>query len=303
MRVVDQRHSGAGPVTLEPGVLRPAGTEEWTGRVSLLQTDGIRVDAMSLAPHTFRAGPGSIGFRPSLAAAWVREGCIRGESGGARFEVLPGQAVLWDTRLSIESSVVQDLRLLRIVVDLDDLPDHLVPAVPRPAGVLRNSPVVQSTFAFAATLLQTSRRTPPAADDAIAAHALVALMTGLVAELDHQRGPVEVGGVHDRRGALEAHIAAHLADPGLGPVSLARDFGISVRSVHAAFAGSGSTAAAVIRRLRVCGVQRTIRDRAALPRMAELAVQHGFRDASQLSRTFRELTGMPVRDWYAANRG
>ena len=302
MRVIDHRHAGRGQVAVEPGLIRPTGTDDWSARVTLLQTDGVRVDAMTLSPHLFRCGPGADGFRPSIAVAWVREGHILGTSGPTVFEVQPGEALLWDTRYPLESHIEQDLRLLRVIVDLADLPEHLAASPPEPAAVLRSSPVVRSTLAFAGTLLQETRRTEPEDDPAVATRALIALVIGLIAELEHQQRAAMPPEHRDRRAAIEAHIAARLADPGLGPVSIGRDFGISVRSVHAAFAGSGSTVAAEIRSRRVAAVQRTLHGRQALPRMAELAAQHGFHDASQLSRTFRDVTGTAVRNWFTQTR-
>lgn len=300
MRVVDQRHTGGSPVAVDPGLIRPAGDEHWAGHVTLLQFDGVRLDAMTLAPHSFRCSPGSDGFRASIAVVWVREGWIRGTSGGASFEVLPGQALMWDTRYPIEARN-EDLRVLRVIVDVAEAPQQLA-AAPRPAAVLRSSPVVRSTQAFVGTLLAETRRAQPDEDPMIVARALIDLVAVLAAELEHQRRGAAPTEQPDRRTAIEEHIAAHLADPRLGPSSIGRDFGISVRSVHAAFAGSGATVAAAIRERRVAAVQQTLHGRAALPRMAELAAQHGFRDVSQLSRSFRDVTGLPVREWFAGIR-
>ncbi|MFH8468357.1 helix-turn-helix transcriptional regulator [Streptomyces sp. NPDC017991] len=91
---------------------------------------------------------------------------------------------------------------------------------------------------------------------------------------------------------------ANLADPGLGPATVAAHHHISVRLLHLLFHDEPDTVGATIRWLRL------ERSRADLAnpglghcRIGEIAERWGFRNQADYSRAFRRAYGMPPSDF------
>lgn len=95
-----------------------------------------------------------------------------------------------------------------------------------------------------------------------------------------------------------------LSDPDLSPARLAAQLGVSVRHLHRAFEGSGSTVAAQMRARRLERCARALTDPADASRsVAEIAWTYGFSSASQLSVWFRRRYGTTPGDWRAHGGG
>lgn len=108
--------------------------------------------------------------------------------------------------------------------------------------------------------------------------------------------------VGDPRVALRADVRAlvdrHLTDPALSPVWIARRLAVSLRQLHRAFEGSGTTVAALIRQRRLEAIARALADPAQQARtVTELAARHGFASASHLGGWFREAYGTTPTQW------
>ncbi|MEV6350675.1 helix-turn-helix domain-containing protein [Actinoplanes sp. NPDC051851] len=85
-----------------------------------------------------------------------------------------------------------------------------------------------------------------------------------------------------------ADIEEHLTDDDLCPAATARRLEISVRTVHALFAGRELSYSATVRRLRLERAARDLRDPArAHLRVADIAADAGFTDVTAFHRAFR----------------
>ena len=141
-------------------------------------------------------------------------------------------------------------------------------------------------------------------------HALLALTRGDLPEDTAARLAVHAAGIlavaleepaatwatpyrHDRlHAAALADIDEHLADDDLSPPATARRLGVSVRLLHAVFAGRQRTFAAEVRRRRLEVAWRTLRDPArAHLRVIDVAVEAGFTDVTSFHRAFRREYG------------
>jgi len=91
---------------------------------------------------------------------------------------------------------------------------------------------------------------------------------------------------------LRQYIEDNLDDPGLYASSIAAAHGISVRTVHLAFAGTGTTVSRWIRdrRLRVC--YRELARGGAHQTVTDIAFRWGFNDMAHFSRTFKQAFGV-----------
>jgi AraC family transcriptional activator of tynA and feaB len=127
--------------------------------------------------------------------------------------------------------------------------------------------------------------------------------------LDHLGGllrgalePDEPGG--SRRSVLslqdraERVLAQRLAEPGLSAGDVAQALGVSVRTLHRVFAGSGSTFAATLRERRLQHAVSLLRrhNLGGVP-VAEIGALCGFQDASHFSREFHRQWGAPPARW------
>jgi len=98
---------------------------------------------------------------------------------------------------------------------------------------------------------------------------------------------------------LKAYIDAELADPSLSVETIAKDCGLSVRSVHRAFARdpAGSVSRYIWKR-RVHRCADALRDTNQNPlRISEICRAWGFTSTSHFSRVFREHFGLSPRTY------
>ncbi|MGE3284632.1 MAG: helix-turn-helix domain-containing protein [Pseudonocardia sp.] len=99
-------------------------------------------------------------------------------------------------------------------------------------------------------------------------------------------------GAADPLQRVDAYVAAHLADPALGPETIARAHFVSTRQLHRLFAARGVT---VSRHIRAQRLERCRADLAAGADVgvAEVARRWGFGDAASFSRAYRARFGVP----------
>jgi len=100
----------------------------------------------------------------------------------------------------------------------------------------------------------------------------------------------------DRLSPILRFIDDALEDPALGPSTIARQFGISLRTLHALFAGRGHTVAGAIRERRLEQCRQALQHDAGTGLgISELALRWGFSDAAHFSKLFKSRYGMGPR--------
>ncbi|GAA3686962.1 helix-turn-helix domain-containing protein [Arthrobacter ginkgonis] len=104
--------------------------------------------------------------------------------------------------------------------------------------------------------------------------------------------------------AAREHVRTHLADPELGPGSIARAVGLSERHLSRLFAADGTTVAEYMLSARLAHARARLKDpaEAATP-IGDIARTTGFASAAHFSRTFKAAFGMSPRDVRAAGAG
>ncbi|MEU3567671.1 helix-turn-helix domain-containing protein [Kitasatospora sp. NPDC036755] len=122
----------------------------------------------------------------------------------------------------------------------------------------------------------------------------------LVTELLEREGPEHPTGSAELLARIRAHIEENLADPDLGPESIARSQHISVRYLHKLFQQDGTTVGQWVRRRRLDACRREL-ERPARRQTSVSAVAHrwGFVSHSHFSRAFRDAYGVSPREWQA----
>lgn len=89
-----------------------------------------------------------------------------------------------------------------------------------------------------------------------------------------------------------------LTEPELSPGMLARDLGVSLRTLQRAFTADGESATAYIRRRRLEEARLALATRPDLS-ITEIAAHWQFADASHLGRVFKGAYGCTPGDWAA----
>jgi AraC family transcriptional activator of tynA and feaB len=90
---------------------------------------------------------------------------------------------------------------------------------------------------------------------------------------------------------IDAYIAEHLADPGLGPEAIARAHFVSTRQLHRLFARQGTTVTQRIRTHRLERCRRELLDPRSATSITGISRRWGFTDLPSFSRAFRNAYG------------
>ena len=88
---------------------------------------------------------------------------------------------------------------------------------------------------------------------------------------------------------------ARLTDPALGPEAIAAELSVSLRTLHAAFEGSGDTVSSMVRRARLARCHQDLAD-ANGGTVTEIAYRWGFSDATHFSQVFKREYGCSPRE-------
>ena len=210
----------------------------------------------------------------------------------------PGDWCVIDTRLSYEGwSLSTDTEVLILGLEQPSDPEvrrQLEQGVARRCdGRTGMSRILEATWTEA--FRQMSRLAPSSG------RSLQSAVTAMAWDALREQLEAPPPGVHrDTRCArLKAYLELHLADPDLSVNSIADACGMSVRSVHRAFAAdpAGSVSKYVwIRRLNHCAA--TLRDPKQAHRpITEICFSWGFSSTSHFSRLFKNEFGVPPSNY------
>jgi AraC-like DNA-binding protein len=150
-------------------------------------------------------------------------------------------------------------------------------------------------------LLQLARNVDhysPAEAARLSAAALEVLATRLAHELDVRDWSTPQARRHALLITIQAFIQQHLGDPQLSPATIAAAHHLSLRSLHQLFHDEGLTVAGWIRQQRLACCRRDLADPALASRpVAAIGARWGFSSASDFSRAFRGVHGLPPSDY------
>ena len=92
------------------------------------------------------------------------------------------------------------------------------------------------------------------------------------------------------RADVRRYVCAHLQDPLLGPVSIARAHAMSVRALHSLFEDADTSVAGLVRRERLQRCKEDL-ERPNGGSVTDIAFRWGFCDAAHFSRVFKRAFG------------
>ncbi len=120
-------------------------------------------------------------------------------------------------------------------------------------------------------------------------------LLGAALEPARKPSPSGTSGLHARLCAL---LRTRIDQPGVSAQVLAREAGVSLRTLHRAFAAHGSTFAGTLRQLRFIRAGELLRrPQLAHVAVAEIGRRCGFSDPSHFARAFQRAMGVPPGQW------
>jgi AraC-like DNA-binding protein len=251
-----------------------------------LVVDGVQIGEWATSPIAGAQRP-----RPETAASVslvaVLDGSMRYWADGRAIDGRTGSLHLISSADQIRFAVPEPARILRITVPGAFLPQDVRAAT---SGTVGQVPVSRVTTGLTSLVEQVL---DPAIGGASspAARAVRALA---VAALEDS---VPEAAEHDLRSRILEYIERHLADPDLGPQSIAAAFDISLRWVHHVFNVDGASVARHIRERRLDMVAAQLQSDRRFPRIGALAERSGFAARDQLTRAFKVRYGMTVGEY------
>ena len=216
----------------------------------------------------------------------LRAGRVRVGQSGRAISLYPGECVLIDGSEPYEIECSQPTRSLVLQLPGDWLRRHL--ANPETVAPL---PVTGGGWC-AALCAAVASLDVAACDDLALPAAEVAEQIGALLRLALGPGAAQPEG-RPLTERLMRTIRGRLAEPDLTPGAVAVEHHISVRSVHYAFAASGTTFVEALMRARLDRARELLTDRSTpeVP-VAEIAARCGFMDPSHFARRFRQAFGI-----------
>jgi AraC-like DNA-binding protein len=270
---------------------------DFRGRFSAVAVNGAILSNMRASPYLVSRGAADISHASSDSL------CIYQQTGGAswfnsagegEFRITAGELAISHSDLPYTTAPTSahgfDLRILKIPLAGRDM--FARPAQGLPPALLRDNPRLQTAIAASLAELVSASAENPDADfnqdvDHLAQLALLA------------RNRVAPGSPQTRAalrfGFLKAAInmlAQNLHRPGLSPLGVATELGISVRQLHLLFEPTGRSFARTLMAMRLAEARRMMLGVMSSRPVADVAYACGFDSMATFYRVFRQTHGM-----------
>ena len=244
--------------------------------VTHLKTPAIAVEL--IGQRAVAAGLGN-----HLKLMWQLTGRMRYEGSSRKFDIAPGDLVVTSMAEDYRLEMLEGHEALILIFDPADDPKW--PALARDAlttPIARQAGIMTAASGVSALVSAPEDRTGE-----IAARTMIDLALRSTRQPDRDdshRSPLL------ERAAL--HVLRNSADGTYGPERLARDMGMSRRSLYMRLAAFGATPGGLIRRTRLDRARDDIlQDRTRS--LLDIALANGFGDGASFSRAFRLAYGHP----------
>lgn len=235
-----------------------------------------------------------------LGFQFVHKGVETVHDSGRSIELAPGSVVMWDGLQPSDIEVLKPFykrtllfprsRVLAVCPRLAEL-DGLPP--------LETSGPARLLVRYMNALAVELPTLEPSAVIAAANIALELLRTVVEPALPTGRAAERAA----LRADIRRYVRAHLRDPELSPTSIAREFAMSIRALHALFEDGDESVAVLVRNERLRRCLEDLQQRSG-GSITEIAFRWGFCDAAHFSRVFkRRFAATPSEVRHAAITG
>jgi len=222
------------------------------------------------------------GFGNRFKLIWQISGRMKFEGTRDKLDIGPGELLVTSMADDYQLELLESHEALVLAFDPEDDPmwsDLAREALARPMSG-------RSGIAASAQGVRTLLSAPVDNTGEFAAHTMINLALLSTQRADRNRSSSQLMA----RAALQ--IERNLSDITYGPARLARDLGMSRRSLYTRLAAAGTTPATLVGQIRLEKAKEDILRRPAVS-LLDIALANGFRDGSRLSRAFRNTYGHP----------
>jgi AraC-like DNA-binding protein len=230
----------------------------------------------------------ALGFGETIKVVWQLNGAMTYEDKERTFSVGPGELFMTRSSSNYYLNVTEGYEALVLTFNAEAYPRWLTAV-----GQGENELVLRPSSAAAASaagVLALIREPHTDSTSERALHSLFELATGSVTHGCSDPPSEQIAPSLFRARWL---IRANIADPNYTPERLARDLGLSRRSLYNRFGEYGMTPAAFIRMTRLEQAKREIEgDPGGITALTTIALRNGFPDSSNLSRAIRAHYGI-----------
>jgi AraC-like DNA-binding protein len=245
--------------------------------------------------------PSSGKVTPSIQLVYARKGALKTRMGGKRFTVQPGEFVLLDNTRFYQMEMDTAHEALDLMMPLGWLDRYL----PDP-GALLGRPV-SARDGWGAPLGSLLETMAEGIDASPLPRPMIAEQVGTLLTLAtgfHEPAITRQVGRH--RGQLARQILRRIetdfADPELSAGGVANDLGISLRTLQALLAGSGTSFVQELTAARLDRASDMLSDpRAGALTVGEIAFRCGLLDPGYFARAFRKRFGATPSEWRAGH--
>jgi AraC family transcriptional activator of tynA and feaB len=258
----------------------------FVGEVTQIPLGGTAVARIRSQAQQVRRTPRDIAHAPT--SGYYANLQLRGDSvmiqGGRSTVLRPGDLAVVDTTQPFEFGFPDDFSQLSFYI-----PGELMHA--QMEGPVPTATRVDTTTGVGAAARHAMTALADNQLPATTAMRLAVHTSGLLATVLQQPSEPATRSARGRAAVL-ADLEEHLADPDLSPAATARRLGISVRQLHALFAGQDRSFAAEVRRRRLEIARRDLMDPARSHlRVIDVSVEAGFVNVASFHRAFRRQFG------------
>jgi len=200
--------------------------------------------------------------------------------------------LLWDTERARGFTATGHAHDLSLLVPRAGVPKALLQVVQRGTAPLRAG-AGSGLIAVAAQQLRSTTDELDYLSDrqlAVACTSVMDMLDAAVAAADETGRPSARASLVGR---VTRYVEEHLDEPDLSPKTVASAHGISVRTLHLAFAETGTTIGRLIHEKRLEASYRDLLRASTGVTVTDIAYRWGFSDAAHFSRRFKLAFGLP----------
>jgi AraC-like DNA-binding protein len=277
----------------------------YSGEPFKAQVAGIQLGARSLC--SIRSSPSSVTRTARLADAaeagyiklfWPMSGMMEIAQDNGNAVIGVGQATIFDTARPYRIRLSDDAYFAVLM-----LPYTACPGWQRISQRLCGAPLADIATAQAALGALIPLLRPTTSLDYEGTDNILRAVTQMLSASLHRaaRPPSQARRRGMRIELAHRHILEHIGDPSLDANELASALCVSRRTLYAMFRAYNLTPAGLIDEIRMDRCRQMLGDPAQRDRgIAEIALDHGFPDATSFSRWFKARGGVSPSEWRAA---
>jgi AraC-like DNA-binding protein len=245
-----------------------------------------------VSPATTVDASGKLAARSGLARhvklVWQLSGAMVYEDAHRSFVVSAGELIVLPMSQTYRLAMNAQYEGLVLVFDPATVPAWGGAAGRACGRAIGANAALAAAAAGASALLRHADGGPA---DRLAVQSVIDLVLASIVAREADDRPLALHSSGLRRACLL--VGHHIADEAYGPDQLARDLGLSRRSLYNRFARLGLTPAGFIRRQRLEHARHEIlRDQACRLSLAAIALNSGFPDGASFSHAFKAAYGM-----------